>query len=127
MKLNTKIWILVVLFGVRGVLYFTEGILGLIEEAPYGEYGDAFVNAGIMGYIAYLIFAKRNKWAYWFALVFTGFALLRFAMGIGLFAYSDISLSVELLMLAILYMVIFGAVPLLLLLNKEIRKSFLQT
>jgi len=125
MKLSTKILTLVILFGIRTLIYLADGIYALIGGASYGEYGNAFVNVGIMGYIAYSLYATRNKWAYWLAVIFTSIALIRIVIGTGLIASSGIAPSGGEITLFAIFFVVFGIVPLTLLLNKEIRATYL--
>jgi len=123
--MKLKIKILVALFGVKAAIYLVNGAVALTGGASYAEYGDAFVNMAIMGYIAYAIYATRNKWTYWLAVFFSGLTLLQTIAGAGLIYYSNTSLPAELIVFGILNTVIFGATPLLLLVNKEIRNVFL--
>lgn len=124
MKLGTKIWVLVVLFGIKALLHLIDGMNAFTTGASYGKYGDAFVTTAIMGYIAYLLYSTRNKWAYWAAVFFSGLILVRFLMVMGLLSYSGIELSAGLATLAVLNGVVFGLVPLLLLAGKDIRSAF---
>lgn len=127
MKLETKISILTVLFGVQSALQLINGVLGLLGGVSYGEYGDAFIQAGIMGYLAYVVYKTRTKWTYWFAMFFVGLAVVRSVVGIGLIAYSGIAPSAGETILMTFVVVTFGLIPLLLLLNKEIRVAYLSS
>lgn len=127
MKLETKISILTVLFGVQSALQLINGVLGILGGVSYGEYGDAFIQAGIMGYLAYVVYKTRTKWTYWFAMFFVGLAVVRSAVGIGLIAYSGIAPSAGETILMTFVVVTFGLIPLLLLLNKEIRVAYLSS
>jgi len=125
MKLDIKIWILVILFSVRTLIYLVDGAYALIGGASYGEYGNAFVNVGIMGYIAYSLYVTRNKWAYWSAVIFTSFVLIRIIVGAGLIASSGIAPSGGEIILFVIFFVGFGIIPLTLLLSKELRAAYL--
>jgi len=126
-KLNTKIIILVILFCLKGIFHLVDGITAIIAGMSYADYSDAFINAGIMAFIAYTLYATRNKWAYWIAVIFSGIVLVRFVLGIGLPLFWDTSLlTTSLVALAILNALVFGAIPLILLSNKELRNSFLE-
>ena len=46
-----------------------------------------------MGYIAYVIYSTRTKWAYWFAVFVVELAMVRFVVGAALIAYSGIAPS----------------------------------
>lgn len=125
MKLDTKILVLVTLFSIRTLIYLVDGVYALIGSASYGEYGNAFVNVGIMGYIAYSLYSTRNKWTYWLAMIFTSFVLIRIVIGAGLIASSGIFPSGEEITLFAIFFVVFGITPLTLLLNKKLRAAYL--
>lgn len=127
MKFNTKILILVILFGIKAFLHLVDGINAFSTGASYGAYGDAFVTSAIMAYIAYALYSSRNKWTYWIAVFFTGLVLVRFLMAMGLMSYSGTELSAGLTTLAVLNGVVFGLVLLLLLAEKDIRSAFSPT
>lgn len=124
MKLDTKILTLTVIFGLQSALNLISGILLLSEGSTYGEYGNAFVQAGIMGYLAYAIYSTRTKWAYWFAVFFVGLAAVRLVAGSGLIMYSGITPSSGEIILMI-FTAILVFIPLVLLLNKELRTAYL--
>lgn len=125
MNQNKKILVLAALFGLQSVLQFLSGVSGLIEGASYGEYGNSFAQAGVMGYLGYLIYATRKKWVYWSAMFFVGLAMIRFVIGSGLIAYFGGTPSAGQLTLVVFTIVVFGIIPLLLLLNKELRTAYL--
>jgi len=125
MKLNTKILIITIIFGIQAILQLINGVSGFLKSASYGEYGNAFIMAVIMGYIAYLIYTKRDKMTYWFTLVFTVLVLLRSIIGIFLFVYSKTA-SLEWFIILI-NMIVFGIIPFVFLLNKELRVAFLSS
>ena len=124
MKLNTKLLILIVLFGIKASLHFVDGISGFFGGASYGDYGNAFVTGGIMMYIAYVIYSTRTKLTYWTAVLFVGLVLIRFVLGTGFLIFSETPFSLLLIVIAISNVLIFGIIPLLILLNKEVRDSF---
>lgn len=124
MKFDTKIWILITLFGVKALLHLIDGINAFSTGASYGAYGDAFVTSAIMAYIAYVLYSTRNKWTYWIAVFFAGLVLVRFLMAMGLMLYSSTELSAGLATFAVLNGVVFGLVPLLLLAGKDVRSAF---
>lgn len=125
MKLKTKIVILTILFAARATIYFFDGIIAFANSASYGDYGNAFVNAGIMAYIAYSIYITRKKWTYWIAIIFVSIVLLRFMLAIVFLAFSEVSISIGPILLTILNAVIFGIVPFLFLNQKDMRNYFL--
>lgn len=124
MKLRTKILILTISFAVQSTLYLINAILVLSEGGSYGKYGNSFVYAGIFGYIAYLLYTTRNKRAYWMAVVFTGFAVIRFLFGGALMAWSGIAPSVSQIVLIVFFVGLFGVIPLIFLVNKELRAAY---
>jgi hypothetical protein len=124
MNLTKKIWLLALLFGIQAALQLISGALKLSNGEPYGEYGNAFAQAGIMVYIVYLLCTTRNKWAYWMAATFTGLALLRFFFGAALIMSSGIAPSSVQAILIALIVILFGIAPLSLLLNKELRAAY---
>ena len=126
MKLKTKILILAMLFAIQSVLYLLNAILVLSGGGSYSEYGNSFVYAGIFGYITYMLHTTRDKWAYWTAAVFIGFAIIRFVFGGTLIAWSGITPSVSQSILIVFFVLLFGIAPLVLLLDKQIRAEFLQ-
>lgn len=122
MKLHTKILILVILFGFRGVLRLID-IVGAIAEGA--SLLDKLIDAGSMFFIAYVLYAKREKWAYWIAVVFAGIALARSLLAISIL-FTDSSFPSFILVLVIVNAIAFGIIPLILLSNKELRDSFLE-
>ena len=127
MSLKNKILLLVCVFGIQSSLQLISGIIGVLDGVSYGEYGNAFIQAGIMGYLAYAIYSTRTKWVYWFSMFFVGLAMIRFIAGTGLIVYSGIAPSAWQTALMVFVIIVFGIIPLLLLLNKEIRAIFLSS
>lgn len=125
MNFKTKIWILVALFATKGALHLLDGIGVLSSQGSYGEYGDAFVSAAIFAFLAYAVYASRNKWTYWVSVFFTGLVLFRFVTAFGLISYSRSNVPAELVVLGILNGLLFGLIPLIILLPKSFRTLFL--
>jgi len=124
MKLDTKIWILIILFGMKSLLHLADGFGSFSAGESYGTYGDAFVTAAIMGYIAYAIYSTRNKWTYWLAVFFSGLVLFRFGMAMVFMIMSGEILSPGLMTLAILNGLIFGVGPIAILIQSQVRGLF---
>lgn len=128
MNTNTKILILFILFGLRAVLYFLYGISSLLNAAPYAEYGDTFVQAGIMAYLAYVVKYQRTKWTYWVIVLFVGLDVVRFLFGSGIIVlFADEIRSLSLILLATLNTLVFAVIPLFILFQKDMRNLFLRT
>jgi len=126
MKPETKILILIILFAVKGVIHLFDGVMILSSRGSYGDYGDAFITAAIMGYLAYAIYSTRRKWTYWIAVFFAGLIIVRFVMAMGIQIYSTDQLPAGLLVFSVMNGVLFGLIPLLLLFEKGIRNEFLR-
>jgi predicted signal transduction protein with EAL and GGDEF domain len=124
MTLSASLRLLVALFGAKAVLHFLDGVGGLYSGASYGDYGDAFVNAGFAAYIAYGIWATRSKWVYWLAVVVAAIVVLRFALGTGLIFLSQTHPPTWAVTIVVLDALLFGVIPLLLLALREVRGSF---
>lgn len=123
--MKAKILLLTIIFGIQSVLQFLNGSLALINGGSYGEYGNAFVQAGIMAYLAYGVFTTRRRWTYWLAAVFVGLSMIRFAIGGGLIVFSGLAPSTAEIILLICLGVTFGILPLVLLFDKEVRATYL--
>jgi hypothetical protein len=126
MSTKAKLLALILLFALHSLIYFFDGIIGVMKGISYAEYGNAFIQTSIMAYLAYAITYQRNKWIYWATVLFAGLALLRFGMGGGLLLFTGEILAVRVLILGIIYILAFAVIPLLILFQKDIRNIFLK-
>lgn len=126
MKLHSRILILVILFGFKGILYLFDGVTAPTKGVSSVDYSGAFINAFTMAFVAYVLLKKKEKWAYWIAVFFAGLVVVRFVLGIGLLLLADPSLlPTPAIVSAILNVVTFGVIPLILLSARELRSLFL--
>lgn len=123
--MKSKLLIIVSLFVIQAVLYFINAVTGYFAGVTYGVFGNAFVYAGIMGFIAYVLYFQRNKHTYFAAIFFSALTLIRSAIGIGLSIFSNSDFPISFMVLSVIGGFIFGIVPIFFLLNKEIRTTFL--
>jgi len=125
MKLKTKIITLVILFVIKGIFYLIDGITTVSQNMTFADSSRGFINAVIMGFIAYVLYSKREKWIYWITIIFSGIIVVRFMIVIGSNFFLDKSiLTTSLIWLSISNVLVFGIAPLMLLLTKDIRDYF---
>ena len=123
MKSNKKMLVLVILFGLVAAGNLVEGIRAVITIGSYDAYSGSFIKAGIMAFIAYMLW-RKDKWGYWLAIFFAGTDLLKLIWAISL-APSIIFpvLSIQVIV-PIALVLIFDLIPLILLINREVRSYF---
>lgn len=125
MATRRKLQAAVVLLGLQSALYLFSGIGHLTAGGAYAEYGHMFIMCGIYAFIAYSLLNTKNQQILWLAYFFTGLAVGRFVIFGGLIALLNpaaITLSEHILPTA--FVVLFGLIPLVLLLQKDVRAQF---
>jgi hypothetical protein len=126
MSFKRKCQVLITLFCLESLVHLVDGAAAFFNGAHFGQYGNGFATAAIFAFLAYAIYSSRNKWTYWLTVFFAALVLIRFVMGISLMSASGSSMPLDLLVLGAVNSVLFGIIPLALLLPKTFRVPFIK-
>lgn len=103
-------------------------VFGLLTGGENSEIIRVIINIVIWSYLGYGLLKRRNKWDYWFAIIFLGILVLR---GLSVVAITGVaglssaflkSMSSELILGLIVF--VLAITSLILLASKDVRKMF---
>jgi hypothetical protein len=125
MSFKHKCQILITLFCVESLIHLFDGAAAFFNGTAFGQFGNGFATAAIFAFLAYAIYALRSRTTYWMAVFFAALILVRFVLGTCLTIFSGTTLPMNILILGTVNSVLFGIIPLVILLPQAFRSQFI--